>query len=213
VVLPEPTPVTTTPVTTLPSQPAPVAVGGVLPQNAPGEVTVFEDGQPVSVQVTVADAVQLVVRASTFELRLSGECSLRCPIISTPDGRQVLELQADGSARVEGEGFLPRSTVDVWLFSDPRYLGQLTADANGRFAGTVALGDIGVGEHTLQVNAVSPTGAQRSVNLGVVVTAPESSAAETLPSAGAEPLGLWMLAMALLGLGLILSVRRRPIPS
>jgi hypothetical protein len=202
-------PVTTVPVTTVPAPVVPVPVGGVLPQNPPGVATVFENGQPVAVETFVEDDIELVVRASTFELRLGGECAQACTIRATDDGRQVLELEANGSARVEGEGFLAGSTVDVWLFSEPKYLGQLTVGADGRFAGSVALGNIEVGEHTLQVNGLSPDGVQRSANLGVVVA---PALTPTLPATGGDPVGLWALALAMFGVGLVLSVRRRALP-
>jgi hypothetical protein len=202
-------PVTTVPVTTVPAPVVPVAVGGVLPQNPPGVVTVFENGQPVAVETFVEDDIELVLRASTFELRLGGQCAQACTIRATDDGRQVLELEANGSARVEGEGFLAGSTVDVWLFSEPKYLGQLTVGADGRFAGSLALGNIEVGEHTLQVNGLSPDGVQRSANLGVVVA---PALTPTLPATGGDPAVLWALALAMFGVGLVLSVRRRALP-
>jgi hypothetical protein len=45
--------------------------------------------------------------------------------------------------------------------------------ATGRFAfaGSVALGDIAPGEHTLQVNGTSFDGKARTANLGVLVNA------------------------------------------
>jgi hypothetical protein len=195
---------------TQPSVPEPVTVGGGLPQLAPGEVVVLEDGLQVAVDVLVENDVELVIRATTFELRLSGECSVAACVIDTDDeGRQVMTLEKDGLANTSGLGFLPGSRVDVWLFSEPRYLGQFTVAADGTFAGPVPFSGVEVGEHTLQVNGLSMTGVQRSANLGVVVTSAEVL---TLPSAGAGTIELWMLAVALLGVGAILATRRRPVP-
>jgi hypothetical protein len=185
----------------------PVLVGGELPQVAAGEVVVFEDGQPISVSVFVDNDSELVVQASTFELRLAGECTNGCTIETSDDGFEVLTLEEDGRASVNGLGFQAGSPVDVWLFSEPRYLGRFIVNADGTFSGSVALGDINPGEHTLQVNGVSVAGATRSANLGVVV----NPVPGVLPSAGlAENFAtLWMMVILLgLGFGSTLIARR-----
>ena len=55
------------------------------------------------------------------------------------DGRQVLTLEERGKANVSGEGFLAGTQVYVWLFSEPTFLGELTVQADGTFAGAVSL--------------------------------------------------------------------------
>jgi hypothetical protein len=199
-------PPTTVPPTTVPPSsvvPVPVSVEGALPQLAPGEVVVYEDGVPVVVQVFVDDDTELVVLASTFELRLSGECSEGCTITTNDDGRETLILEEDGLANVTGVGFEPGSSVYVWLFSEPRFLGELTVNADGTFAGSVALGDVEIGEHTLQVNGVSQQGSQRSANLGVVVN-PLGLTGGVLPTAGSnqQPLA-WLLMIVMLTMGVM----------
>jgi LPXTG-motif cell wall-anchored protein len=97
----------------------------------------------------------------------------------------------------------------VWLFSEPRFLGELTVNADGSFTGTVPLGDIAPGEHTLQVNGTSFDGKPRSANLGVLVN---PVAAPVLPATGGDPAGLWVLSASLFALGMILVARRRPRP-
>jgi LPXTG-motif cell wall-anchored protein len=99
--------------------------------------------------------------------------------------------------------------VFVWLFSEPRFLGELTVNADGTFTGTVPLGDIAPGEHTLQVNGTSFDGKPRTANLGVLVN---PVVAPVLPATGSDPAGMWVLAASLLALGLILTARRRPRP-
>jgi hypothetical protein len=185
--------------------PVPVLVDGMLPQLSPGDVVVYEDGVPVAVQIYVEDDTELVIEASTFELRLSGECDSGCTITESDAGEQVLTLEEDGSARTEGLGFLPGSKVDIWMFSEPRYLGQLTVAADGTFLGSVELAGIAVGEHTLQVNGLSMSGAQRSANLGVVVNpVPElMPVSSVLPRTGASATALWWEALGLMGAGAV----------
>jgi hypothetical protein len=205
------TPPTTTTVPA-PAVPAPVPDGGALPRLSPGASQVIQDGVPVTVEVFVDNTTDLVVRGPDFELRLAGECARSCAIETSADGRQVLTLEERGLANVSGEGFQSGSPVYVWLFSEPRFLGELTVNADGTFTGIVPLGDIAPGEHTLQVNGISSDGLPRTANLGVRVnplhTSPPVDAA--LPTTGSDPRGLWLVGMVMLAAGAAMLSRRRP---
>ena len=133
---------------------------------------VLDNGQPVSVDVFVDNATDLVMR---------------------------------------GVGFQAGTPMYVSLFSEPRYLGQLTVNADGTFEGSVSLGDIDPGQHTLQVNGTSQTGSQRSANLGVIVNSQQIPTPEpgVLPATGTSTTPIWVLALALLSMGLVLTSRRR----
>jgi hypothetical protein len=188
--------------------PVPVPDGGVLPSLVPGVSQVLVDGVPESVEVLVEASTDLVVRGQDFELRLAGECSAGCTIETTSDGRQVLTLEERGVANVSGEGFLAGTPVYVWLFSEPMFLGELTVNPDGTFTGSVALGDIAPGAHTLQVNGTASDGKARTVNLGVVVTASGVS----LPAAGFDVGVLVLVAMlVVVGVALVAVTRRRPV--
>jgi LPXTG-motif cell wall-anchored protein len=208
-------PPTTVPPTTVPAAsttvPAPVPDGDALPVLVPGASQVLENGVPASVEVFVDNSTDLVLRGQSFELRLAGECSSGCTIDTTADGRQVLTLEEGGRANVSGEGFQPGTTVFVWLFSEPRFLGQLTVAADGTFQGSVALGDIASGEHTLQVNGTSTDGSARTANLGVVVNpaAAPMPGPGVLPATGVDASSMWLVALVLLGVGLVAVGRRR----
>jgi LPXTG-motif cell wall-anchored protein len=167
---------------------------------------VIEGGQLVMVDSFVEDETDLVLQSSAFELRLAGECTEeRCRIETLSDGLQVLTLQERGLAHTEGVGFMPGSQVDIWLFSEPRYLGTLTVRADGTFEGTVDVGDIAPGGHTLQVAGLNEAGVQRAANLGVIV----APGAAELPASGSESGSLLVLGLALLGIGVIFTSRRR----
>lgn len=210
--LPDPTP--TPPTTTTPPAPAPAptpvpvtAPNGQLPQLRPGDSQVLVNGEPVEVEVLVEDDTSLVLRGQDFELRLQAECAGACNIVTTPDGRQALLLEQEGLAEVGGFGFQAGSPVYVWLFSDPRFLGELTVNPDGTFTGFVPLGDIAPGEHTMQVNGTSFDGLPRSANLGVIVNPPGGL---TLPVSGGDPnLAPWMLLLLASGGLLVLLSRRR----
>jgi len=195
-------PTTEAPTTTVPT---PVPFEGALPELVPGAGQVSEGGVATPVELFVEDRTDLVLQGDDFELRLTGECAAGCLIETTQDGRAVLTLEQGGSARVSGEGFMPGSPVFVWLFSEPRFLGELTVGADGTFTGVVFLGDIEVGEHTLQANGTSADGVARSTNLGVLVEAagvPGPGTGE-LPSTGSAMTPLVLVSMLLLGLGAV----------
>ncbi len=211
-----PLPTTTVPPTVRPpttTVPAPVPFEGALPAMTPGAGQVSQGGVLTPVEVFVDDRTDLVMQGQDFELRLRGECASGCSIETTAEGREVVTLEERGLARVSGEGFLPGSTVYVWLFSEPRFLGELTVGADGTFTGVVPLGDIAVGEHTLQANGTSFDGVARSANLGVLVNpaALPTPAAGELPSTGSNATPMVLLALVLLGFGAV-AVGRRPRP-
>lgn len=217
---------TSVPVSSTSTVPVPVPVdseSGVLPELEPGESQVLIDGVFETVEVVVEETTEgsneLVMRSDDFELRLNADCEGDCRIRTDTAGRQVLELEDDGSVAVQGEGFLAGTPVYVWMFSDPTYLGELTVLADGTFGGSLPVPNLGAGTHTLQVNGTSFDGKARSANLGVEVKAPPSQVSTTVPtpdvvalpatgSDGMSPVVWWALVLAALG-GLIATTRRR----
>jgi hypothetical protein len=209
------TPTTTTIAPPASTNPVPVTdpETGALPTLAPGETSVFENGVAVSVELVAEGGTDLVMRGAGFELRLSGECSSGCSVQTDGSGRQILQLDSEGAARVSGEGFQAGSSVYVWLFSTPVFLGELTVGDDGTFSGSLPLTGVEPGEHTLQVSGVSTDGQVRTANLGVVVASsslvPDLG---TLPATGQSLDAVkWMLLM--LGLGGVLLIARRRVLS
>lgn len=213
-------PLTTAPGTSVPATtttapsttPAPVpSPSGVLPDLANGETLLTVDGTPAEVELVIEDE-SLVMRRSDFELRLSGACDEGCSISEDANGRATITLVRDGQANVSGFGFLPGSLVHLWIFSEPAYLGALEVQADGTYAGSFPLADIGPGVHTLQANGVSADNVPRSASLGIVVTdvdAPDPDVV-ALPATGldATPRALALMALVLLSLGAVVVSRR-----
>lgn len=84
------------------------------------------------------------------------------------NGRVVIE--ETGAMRAIGEGFAPNSKVKVWVFSEPTEAAEVTSDDEGRVDAIVAMpAELTLGEHTVQLNDVTPRGDVRSINVGVML--------------------------------------------
>lgn len=140
------------------------------------------------------------------------------------DTRGRMIVLEGGSVRVTGTGFAPGSTVDVWLFSTPVLLGELTVRADGTFNEVLVLpAGIVPGDHTLQLNGVGTSGDVYSTSAGLVLQAksapantttstPKSSAPErplAFTGSNALTMMLWAMAALVTGLGLEAGSRRR----
>ncbi|MGI8794042.1 MAG: hypothetical protein ACR2H3_12875 [Acidimicrobiales bacterium] len=139
-----------------------------------------------------------------------------------PPGQCQLELsrsvsQQGGQLQVSGSGYDPNSTVNLELFSTPRNLGSVTADAQGQFAATVTIPlDAEVGAHTLSATGFR-NGAPYQLTADLTVTAagvtgvPTNVGGGSLPRTGAFIAGLTALGAALTGAGTVavLAARRR----
>jgi hypothetical protein len=184
----------------------------------PGEVSVITGGQTTTVSVVVENTTDLVVRGEDFEIRLIAECTQGCPITLDESSRQMLRLEREGTVRISGSGFLPGSSVIVWLFSEPRRLGEVLVGEDGTFSASLPIGALAPGMHTVQVNGISMDNTLRTANLGVVVDAnSDSPEPGILPVTGADlsmqATQMMLLALLLLGLGLVLQAScRRPSP-
>lgn len=208
-----PTTTAPTPSTTVPSTDVPVPARGTdgqLPALEPGAAVVTENGVPVQVERLVENDTDLVVRSADFELRLKALCDAGCSVVTTADGFETVQLEQEGDARVSGFGFLPGSTVHVWVFSEPIYLGALTVAADGTYEGILALTGIEVGSHTLQANGLSFDGAERSTNMGIVVAEAPAlpSTDDVLPATGTGSSQVMLWAALAVMAGLTLVVRR-----
>ena len=188
----QPEAVTAEPVKVAPPRPLPLPQTPIAPiapgtnSNLPmgglptGASVVLLNGEKVDAVVqpdtrpTARQPVGLIVTGSDFSMRLMGLGTDARPLGLTPDGALVLE--ADRQARVSGSGFQPNSDVNLYVFSEPRYIGTVRTDAQGSFDGTVPVPmDLAEGRHTLQSNGFTPDGRVRSLSLGVHVDNTEAS--------------------------------------
>ena len=89
------------------------------------------------------------------------------------DASNTLIFEQTGKAALKGTGFKPVSTVKVWIFSEPTFLGEIPVNSDGTFdAKLLVPASLPTGDHTLQINGVSPSEELMSQTIGILVVAP-----------------------------------------
>lgn len=166
---------TTTTTTTLPADPgSPYMANGEAPALDAGEATAVIRGQKVKViskaengQLTMTLPGNVIVRIGSLN-SASGEAQVGS------DG--VLRTYGDIGVGVEVNGFVPKTTYTVYMFSDPVELGRGETSSKGTVNQTVLIPkDAEAGEHTLQVNGVGPGDEVISVSMGFEVMERQSN--------------------------------------
>ncbi len=128
------------------------------------------------------------------------------------DTQGRVQMVRENSVEAEGQGLRADSEFAVYLFSDPILLGIGRTDLAGRFFASFPVEtELPLGDHTLQVVGVTPTGEQRTVSMPVVVVEDsESATAQALPQTilvDQNPVQAWLESVNyLLALLLILVV-------
>jgi hypothetical protein len=129
-------------------------------------------------------------------------------------GAAIERVTAGRTVVLKGSGYAPFSTVRAIAYSTPQELGTFVTDANGEFEVTVSIpAGLPVGEHSLVVTGLDPTGVVRNLRVDVTVAAggTPSITRATLAYTGADvavPLTGGLVSVAVGG-GLILAGRRR----
>lgn len=181
--------------------PVPGAGSAAVPEVAPGKSQLLVDGVPQPVTLTVDGGV-LTLTGDGFTAGLRAVDADGTRLRVDDEGRLV--ATSGGSVQVSGEGFSPGTTVDVWMFSTPKLLGEVMVGADGSFSRRLTLpAGIAVGPHTVQMNGISTDGQLRSLSTGIVVEAEGSALAHELAYTGSSPLPLVGLALALLLTGIV----------
>lgn len=173
---------------------------GAEPDLDPGETEVTDDGNPVDVDIEVIDDEEIQVSSDDgVTLGLTGDCGGPCPVRTGSDGNPYLVVEDTGDVQVFGQGFQPGSTVHVWVLPGQTYLGAATVNGSGDFDRSFPV-SVSPGQHTVQVNGITNSGANRSANLGLVVSG--GSGSGQLPNTGANMTYAY-LGFALLGAGVV----------
>ncbi|HTO01471.1 MAG TPA: fibronectin type III domain-containing protein, partial [Microthrixaceae bacterium] len=174
--------------------PATPVTAPVLPVNggpaAPtGQAVSLVDGQPQPITVSTPP-IGYSTPAGTQRF---SDSQISVDLFAIGENGKSLELDASGRlvlvagsfAEASGHGFLPGSTVDVWLMSTPVLLGTITVGADGRFAAKLPVpADVAPGPHTIQLNGIAADSSVRTLSVGVVVRAAVKAVDTTKGSAG-----------------------------
>jgi hypothetical protein len=160
---------TTTTTTTIPSDPgSPNLVDGEFPELAVGEATAVVRGQEVKV-VTATENGQLTLTLPgnvVFKVGTTNSASGEAQVGS--DGK--LRMYGDTTLSVAVNGFVPKTTYTVFMFSDPLELGRGETSAAGSVEDKLLVpDDVEPGEHTLQFNGVGPGNEVISLSMGFEV--------------------------------------------
>jgi hypothetical protein len=169
-VTPSPTP---SPTASATPTPAPTTLPPVKPTQPvkPGSTVTVENNVPVKtvlVPTNVSDGLTLKAPGWSLTLHGTDETGAHAPLNS--DAQIVLTPGLFAST--SGTGFKPNSSVKVYVFSDPIYLGALQTDATGKFIGKLPVpANLNMGNHTIQVSGFTPGNVVRTASIGVVVAA------------------------------------------
>jgi hypothetical protein len=137
----------------------------------PGSTVTVENNVPVKtvlVPTNISDGLTLKAPGWSLTLHGTDETGAHAPLNS--DAQIVLTPGLFAST--SGTGFKPNSTVKVYVFSDPIFLGTLQTDATGKFIGKLPVpANLNMGNHTIQVSGFTPGNVVRTASIGVVVAA------------------------------------------
>jgi hypothetical protein len=124
-------------------------------------------------------------------------------LVDGAEGRLVVTVE--GLVTVSGEGFVPGSTVNVWVFSTPTFVGSTEVSGDGTFSASFNLPyHLYLGEHTLQANGSTIEGS-KSLEIPLLVTKDDD-----LPKTGSSSNHLhWAVFLVVAGVAMVLSSRRR----
>ena len=191
---PTPTPTTSTTPTSgldpIPNQVNPNVPASGVPQ---GGSVFLVDGTPAPVTVAPnapSGATSLEVTGPDFFMKLSGvgddadplgltpknalilqsrQTAARSAVLGARSGRLARCVLREPLAISSGDGFKANSPVKMYILP-ATYIGTLTADDTGAYQGSLPIpAGVLAGSQTLQANGFAPSGAVRSLSLGILV--------------------------------------------
>lgn len=154
----------------VPSEPILTTSNGKSVIGTNERVNVLIDGKAVNENIRIVNETKVVTQVKGVSIEIESTRSNSDLIPARADYR--LTLEHTGVAFISGKGFKSNSSVKVWIFSEPIYLGEFPVNAKGKFdADLFVLREIPVGTHTLQINGITPENSVYSQSIGVVVKA------------------------------------------
>jgi outer membrane protein OmpA-like peptidoglycan-associated protein len=168
----------------------PITAKGELPEVSPGSATLVTSTGIVPVTPKVVNETVVVVKDPNSRFAMAFSVVQSDGQLAKVADTGVVSAAPEQQFMMTGTGFKPGSPVALWIFSNPRSLGGVTADANGNFSALVPVPDnLAPGDHTAQINGQAAKGGIKSLNVGMDVALEEQLPAEVAPD-GARPVSL-----------------------
>ena len=199
----------------------PVTIAQPLPapeaNRVNGERPVLELGQTLALNAGAPETVN--VKRSSSATSVEGDGWVFTVETDAPDTTlDAMSFTRDAPVAFSGEGFMPGTRADVWLFSDPTLLGTVDIKEDGTFTALFAVDSafVPTGNHTLQIQGVGDDGFVRAANLGVQVVDPLDSPVAPVGGQRFDLIPLAVMGTAVVGLAVltatVIAVGRRREP-
>ena len=200
----------------------PVTIAQPLPapeaNRVNGERPVLELGQTLALNAGAPETVN--VKRSSSATSVEGDGWVFTVETDAPDTTLgAMSFTRDAPVAFSGEGFMPGTRADVWLFSDPTLLGTVDIKEDGTFTALFAVDSafVPTGNHTLQIQGVGDDGFVRAANLGVQVVDPLDSPVAPVGGQRFDLIPLALMGTAVIGLAVLTATviavgrRRKPV--
>ena len=115
------------------------------------------------------------------EMTLEGERGAEDAVGDSSLG--TLTFFSDGTGVARGDGFKPGTIAEVWLNSEPRFLGNVTVGSDGSWEKTFDIpAGITAGQHTIMAEGVTTQNDERALYAGVVIVDRGSTTESGVPT-------------------------------
>jgi hypothetical protein len=164
------------------------------------------DGVPVEVEAKIGDQA-VITRVGAAQMVLSAQRSDGGTVLPNTNG--ALPMREGDTLTVVAEGFSPFADIDLWVYSEPTFLGRRSADGFGRSTFVTTVPDLVSGDHDIVIDGLSRDGARITVasSLTILDDLEEISAVRRVGT-----IAVWILLIGGLVAGLLVPgrIRRRP---
>lgn len=186
---------TTTTTTTTTTIPAPEA-----PDASPGSAAALVDGQQVSGTITRQNNT-LVVDVGGINAVISGVSRNGDVVALDEEGN--LRLEEGDLISIQASGFSSGTGVELWVFSTPFRLADLTAGSDGRVSGTYPLpASVEPGSHRVILKGENQNGSDVVAGVGLFIGQP-------FDGEGVSPWVIWTPVSLAIAVALIIPATRR----
>ena len=167
------------------------------PAATPGAALATIGGRPIDTELTRSEN-RLILVAGDMTVTVFGETATGERVALDEDG--VLRLDEGDSVVVDGSGFEPDMTFELWMMSTPTALGELVTDPNGAIEGRFGIPvTMEPGEHRIVLSGSGQDGVPVVLAVGIFFGSVTPALWSGIP--------LWVPVSIAIGLALIVPTR------